>query len=363
TGPDLLLSRTGVVMGTAGYMSPEQARGEKLDARTDMFSFGLVLYEMATGQQAFEGKTGAALHAAILGQTPTPARQLNPMLPHKLQTVIRHALEKSRDLRYQSAADIRKDLEIVKRERQRKPVWVRVSLAATIATLLLAGIFFWVTKIEKLSPQSVPLKLQQLTSNSAENHVGSGAISPDGKYLAYTDLQGIHVKLIGTSETTTVLPPESLKNARIEWGIVAWFPDSTKFLANLFSGEQHPTSIWTASILGGVPILLREDAEAWSISHDGSLIAFAKNHGTAGPHEIWVMGPNGENERKLLSGEEDMGDVRFSPDDKRFVYLQNPDSSGTREYSLLSRGVAGGPSSKLVTSQRLRNHLWLPDGR
>src|SRR5271157_5552839 len=79
--PDPFLSRTGVAMGTAGYMSPEQARGEKLDARTDLFSFGLVLYEMATGHRAFEGDTGPALHNAILTQTPVALRELNPKLP------------------------------------------------------------------------------------------------------------------------------------------------------------------------------------------------------------------------------------------------------------------------------------------
>ena len=79
--PDLFLSRTGVAMGTAGYMSPEQVRGEKLDARTDLFSFGLVLYEMATGKRAFTGDTGPVLHDAILKQLPTPARGVNPDVP------------------------------------------------------------------------------------------------------------------------------------------------------------------------------------------------------------------------------------------------------------------------------------------
>ncbi len=84
---DPLLSRTGVAMGTAGYMSPEQARGEKLDARTDIFSFGLVLYEMATGHRAFESDTGPALHNAILTQTPVPARRVNPSLPISLMCI------------------------------------------------------------------------------------------------------------------------------------------------------------------------------------------------------------------------------------------------------------------------------------
>ena len=114
--PDSSLSRTGVAMGTAGYMSPEQARGEKLDARTDLFSLGLVLFEMATGKRAFRGDTGPELHAAILNQTPASARKLNPKVPQKLEQIIRKSLEKQREQRYQSAAELRGDLEILKRD-------------------------------------------------------------------------------------------------------------------------------------------------------------------------------------------------------------------------------------------------------
>ena len=113
---DPFLSRTGVAIGTAGYMSPEQARGEKLDARTDLFSFGLVLYEMATGQRAFKGDTGPILLDAILNRTPTAVRELNPAQPVRLEVLINKALEKDRNLRYQSAADIRTDLQNLKLE-------------------------------------------------------------------------------------------------------------------------------------------------------------------------------------------------------------------------------------------------------
>src|ERR1043166_5486666 len=100
--PDPFLSRTGVAMGTAGYMSPEQARGEKLDTRTDVFSFGLVLYEMVTGQRAFQGNTGSVLHAAILEHTPSSVRELNSAVPAKLETIINRAIEKDREQRYQN---------------------------------------------------------------------------------------------------------------------------------------------------------------------------------------------------------------------------------------------------------------------
>ena len=107
-------------MGTAGYMSPEQVRGEKLDARTDIFSFGLVLYEMATGQRAFSGETAAVVHDAILHNSPVPVRELNSTLPARLVTTIDKCLEKDREQRFQSAAEVRTALEDVKRGAENK---------------------------------------------------------------------------------------------------------------------------------------------------------------------------------------------------------------------------------------------------
>src|SRR6201997_3344760 len=133
------LTSPGMALGTVAYMSPEQIRGEKLDARTDLFSFGLVLYEAAAGQRAFAGETVPILREAILNQTPTPVRRLNIDVPPRLEAIINKALEKDCQARYQAASQMRADLENLRRSRQSRRsgavLWV---LVAAICALLVA---------------------------------------------------------------------------------------------------------------------------------------------------------------------------------------------------------------------------------
>ncbi len=138
------LTGTGIAIGTTGYMSPEQVRKEKLDARTDLFSFGLVLYEMAAGRRAFTGETAAVVHNAILNQTPALARDLNSAVPRGLDTVITKALEKDRSRRYQSAAEMREDIERIQRATQ-PPRNTRRWLGAIALLVVLAsgGWIYW----------------------------------------------------------------------------------------------------------------------------------------------------------------------------------------------------------------------------
>src|SRR5438876_11486221 len=369
---DLLLSRTGAVMGTAGYMSPEQVLGENLDARTDLFSFGLVLYEMATGKRAFTGDTWLALQEAILRQMPDSARGINPKVPAKLEAVIKKALEKNREARYQSASEMRAELETLQRQLTPKHLpraWV-VGLGAA-GTIALATILFTLNRPPKRVSVAPEIKLRQLTTNSSENPVIGGAISPDGKYLAYSDTRGLHIKLLDTSETRTVPKPEALKDQSVKWEVGAWFPDSTRFLVNIHPSTEDwnewssvNTGIWAVSVLGGAPTKLRDHAVAWSVSPDGSLVSFGTNKGKLGEREIWLMGPYGEQARKFQETNEGTAIEAFgwSPDGTHYGYVFADASGG----AVLSRDVTGGPPVTLFHSSELtktNDIVWLHDGR
>ena len=222
---DELLTSPGVAMGTVAYMSPEQAGGKELDARTDLFSFGAVLYEMATGQQAFQGNTSAIVFDSILNKTPASPVRLNPHLPAELEGIISKALEKDRNLRYQTASNLRADLQRLKRDTQssrvlaasggiaaakpqsRKLPLVAGAVAVIVIAVLLAGYFGGWFQSHKPYTQA-ELKPQQLTAKSSEDPVAVTSVSPDGKYLLYSDLEGLHLRLMSTGETQSLpIPP------------------------------------------------------------------------------------------------------------------------------------------------------------
>ena len=382
------LTSTGMAMGTVEYMSPEQVRAEELDARTDLFSFGLVLYEMVTGRRAFAGNSPGTIFDGILHKAPTSPVRLNPECPAELERIINKALEKSRELRYQSASDMRADLQRLKRdlESQRAgavvppsqvpeakvggtPTVPKRRASALVISLAMAALglaiawfaFHW-------WPQSPPeLKERRLTANPTENPLNLGAVSPDGKYLAYGDQTGLHLELIQTGEVRDIPQPEGQAPDLDNWWPNAWFPDSTKFIASGWVSGQSGSS-WVISVVGGPPRKLRDDADAWCVSPDGTLIAFGTSYDASGWREIALMGPQGEDPRRFVSGSED---DRFywtgwSPDGQRIAYERYHRSKGwVWGTSIESRSLKGGEPTVIVSSVAYLNYkfLWLPSGR
>jgi eukaryotic-like serine/threonine-protein kinase len=386
------LTSPGAAMGTVAYMSPEQARGEELDARSDLFSFGAVLYEMATGQQAFAGKTAAVIHDAILNRTPDPVTSVNPKLPADLDRITARLLEKDRDLRYQSAADLRSELKRLKRDTDSGRSQTAASLTAasqggegqvvsgTVASAVLrhlqpmprsrplkwAGVLAIVVVLSALAiawyvarssrrPQEVIER--QLTANSFEAPVTDAAISPDGSSLAYADISGLYLKVIATGEVHPLAAPASSRIFRI-----SWFPDNRNLLLTAISSQDGRGQLWEVSVFGdSMPRLLRSDVREAAASSDGSEIAFITESAAA----IWVMTANGEQARKVVgsSGGSFLYEPAWYAQRPRILYLA---LRPNQDLSLESFDLESGRAVTVIPTRSARNpneYCVLPDGR
>jgi serine/threonine protein kinase len=374
---DPLLSRTGVAMGTAAYMSPEQARGEKLDARTDLYSFGLVLLEMATGQRALTGDRRSELRDSVHARVQANARQTSPRLPVKFQQILDRALEQDRQARYQSADEMRADLAALHRDFESEPTsrlrpW---ALAAGLAGVLALGVLWFVNRKPQPLVVFPDMKLRQLTINSSENPVSSSAISPSGKYLAYVDSHGIQVRDIDSGATHLVNAPQESMAADLRWEVIdaGWFPDDIRFLVDSHPAGETPgtdwssstTDIWIFSRTEAPPRKLREHATAWSVSPDGSTVAYGTHSGKFGERETWMVNADGQQPRKLLSVDEQnsLSGLLWSPDAQRSLYFTSNASGDT----LWTRDMRTGATITVATASETQGYhgdiSWLPDGR
>ena len=286
------LTRTGLAIGTAGYMSPEQVNREKLDARTDLFSFGLVLYEMATGQRAFGGKTAAAVHDAILHQVPRPVRDLNSTLAPGLEAIINKSLEKDRDLRYQSAAELRADLEKEQRGRQiivpRLQGSGRWKAGSALVLLGLASFaYFWL----RPAPAPKVSNYVQLTHDGQQKSLIGTEGSRLYLWLTSRDYQGMAEMSSsgGEPRRMSILPSANMIP-------LALSPDGTELLVVDGHGTPPTGPLWSVPMLGGSPRRLG-DIEAYGAawSPDGKAVAyFYDSH-------LFVAKADGTESRKLLT--------------------------------------------------------------
>jgi len=299
------LTSPGVAMGTVAYMSPEQARGEELDARTDLFSFGVVLYEMATGRQAFPGTTSALIFDAILHKAPTSPVRLNPDCPAELERIINKALEKDREVRYQSAAEVRADLKRLKRDSGSGPTSQNVALrgavpsvvgstgrkyfawAACVALLVgaIAAYHFW----SRSKGSAGPVKLVQISNWNKP--MSGAALSPDGHTVAFGSPVGgivqVFVMLTSGGEPLQLTHDEGDKHVH------SFAPDGAEIYYGRLLGRDE---VWAVPTLGGTP---RRVASGRGLvpSPDGSSFFYLK----AGSRAIFRAGKSGLSEETVFS--------------------------------------------------------------
>jgi eukaryotic-like serine/threonine-protein kinase len=254
------MTTPGAAVGTVAYMAPEQARGAKVDGRADVWSLGAVLYEMATGRMPFTGAAPGAIYSAILNETPKPVQELNAGIPEGLEAVIGRCLEKDRELRYQSAGEVRAELKRIKRatdtgqipEARRHrgfPNAARRWRYVVIAGIVLAvAVAVWrIDLVRNMGASSrAGYTERQLTFNPAERPILGADISRDGTKVVYCDEKGVYVHVIATGETQQV----RLSQDRSFW-LPRWLPDESKILLVRSTADGKGEELCTASIFGG----------------------------------------------------------------------------------------------------------------
>jgi len=371
-----LLTSPGVAVGTVAYMSPEQVRGEELDARSDLFSLGVVLYQMATARQAFSGNTSGVVFEAILNRVPTPLVRLNTEVPPKLEEMINRLLEKDRDLRYQSAADLRSELKRLRRDTvpdkqiasslSGKPPWQsrlgmtparKMTAIAAVVLILSTAVALLLTRVRQFE---TPGQREYTQITNFADSVVAPTLSPDGRMVAFLrsdkwflTTDQIYVKLLPNGE-----PIQITNDPRPKYGLT-FSPDGSRIAYTAV--EESGWHTFAVSSLGGEPSLFLSNASGltWLDEHQLLFSEFSRP-----PHlGIVTATENRSGYRKIYFPDDERMMAHFSyasPDRKwALVVEMNPTWQPCRLIPLdgSSAGQQVGPQGHCTSA------AWSPDGK
>ena len=309
------LTGEGRIVGTVAYMSPEQAEGKAVDSRSDIFSLGVILHQMAVGEQPFKGDTAISVISAIVKDTPVSVTDLKPALPVDLSRIIKRCLTKAPELRYQSAIDLRHDLEELKgslesgdfrvsgvhqkpESASRRPLPMGAVAAAVLAV---SAIAWFATRTGEPATPAVSLDNMRISRLTSTGNARQAAISPDGRYVVHVVREGGQESL-WIRQTATTSNVESVPPADVRYDGVTISQDATYVYCSACEGTQAFSSLYQVPALGGTPRKILEDIDSpVSFSPDGS--EFVCVRGIIEPRgaDLMVARADGSGERVLAS--------------------------------------------------------------
>ena len=352
-GANPLVTSPGQTLGTVAYMSPEQVRGEPLDARTDIFSFGATLYEMLAGRRPFAGATTGVVIDSILRRAPQDLRDIDPATPPEIVHIVDKALEKDRELRYQGMREMRADLARVKRDGsssgalpvpapKRRRGWMVGVLAMAAAVVAGAGYVFWLQQ-RAVAPATTPIRaLTRITFE--EGLQGQPAWSPDGKFIAYVSNQGGNVDiwvqpLAGGRAVRVTSDPAN------DWQ-PHWSPDGNRIV---FRSERDGGGIFVVPALGGAERKLADFGYSPWWRPDGSSVLVVRRVPfiTAGYEiqEAYLLPRDGTPPKRVLETQlaqfANVAGVMWHPDGQRITFKgrRRTPPTGTQVWTV---PIAGG---------------------